>query len=908
MENNVEKVVYGSNLTVLSFNGIGSIPIFYGGHILVTELLEGLITENNYNLRTGEEITSINITIENADSTSQRTYSFPLQAGQILSGNDYIDSDGLHIGNDVIAFTSEQVAAYEALQNIPLYEGITHIIVTDTTPVVLKLSYTSNEGQDEKIYVLDKNENLLAVFDKDDEETLINPRIEKKQNSESIFTFTIDINNSKWKEISNPENLYLVDGMVFSPNFDGSFTERVSENDEKTIEVTAYERQQLLSRKFVRAWNSETNLSKIDTFMVVILSNGNLPLKNNGIEVPTRYPKGSSGYVLEGLLYGTGWTVGTCDIYEYEDGELVTDKDNNPVYLKFDFETDQMNIYDNILKIQELWGGILVFDSLNKIVHHRDETRYLPYNGYEVKYQKNMQSLEKAYNNKIITKLCPLGEGGLNIKRVNNDSVWLENYEYTDTVLEGIENNPDITNPKQLKKWGERKLEMLCKPSIELDVKVALLYQVEGYELETVDLNDIVRVIGYQKIYPSVFVSENTILAEDRIIGGVSFEDLRIIEFSYSVWDKSDATIKLSNITLDSTDIFKKTISATNSINSGTLDASKVTTLYNGGESVEKTVSDIDKNKLDGDDFTGKNIIDNINNDESGQIISGDKIDINGKAVHFKTNIVKTVGPFEEEDVIKLQSYLMDGAELTEEEKQRYDSNEDGKLNSGDLFTMMKAVDNGGYYTYSGSYEIDPYSFNKSLRIFDNNANKFRSIFSLIYNYIDYLYTEGINLKGHLEVMPSGVKGGMFTDVFNSDERFELFIDGDLHVSHNITCEVLIQTSKAENKKNFEKLNNALDIIKSIDIYKYNMKSQQDGDKKHIGFVIGKDFKYNQEITSSDNNNVDIYSFVSTCCQAIKEIADKQKQQDITLNKQQEQIEQMKREIKKMKGEDKNEL
>ena len=429
-----------------------------------------------------------------------------------------------------------------------------------------------NNEEDNQVYVLNKNEQLLAVFNKDDEDqTLINPRIEKKQNSEAIFTFTIDTKNPKWKEINNPENLYLVDGMMFSTNFDGSFKENITENDEQTVEVTAYERQQLLSRKFVRAWNSETNLEKIDTFMVVILSNGNLDLKNNDTIVTTTYPKGSSGYALEGLLYGTGWTVGTCDIYEYENGEVVKDESDNPVYAKFDLETDQMNIYDNILKIQELWGGILVFDSVNKIVHHRNESIYLPYNGYEVRYQKNMQSLEKEYNNKIITKLCPLGENGLNIKSVNTNSVWLENYTYTNTVLEGIENNPDLTNPSQLKKWGERKLQMLCRPSIELDVKLALLYKVEGYELETIDLNDIVRVIGYQKIFPSVVISENTIIGEDVIIGGASYEELRIVEFSYSLWDKSDATIKLSNITLDSTDIFRKAIIATNDVNSGAL-------------------------------------------------------------------------------------------------------------------------------------------------------------------------------------------------------------------------------------------------------------------------------------------------------------------------------------------------
>ena len=73
--------------------------------------------------------------------------------------------------------------------------------------------------------------------------------------------------------------------------------------------------------------------------------------------------------------------------------------------------------------------------------------------------------------------------------------------------------------------------------------------------------------------------------------------------------------------------------------------------------------------------------------------------------------------------------------------------------------------------------------------------------------------------------------------------------------------------------------------MKFLDIYKYNLKGEQDKNKKHIGFVIGKDFKYSEEVTSKENDGVDIYSFVSLCCQAIKE--------------QQEEIERLRKEIEK---------
>lgn len=409
------------------------------------------------------------------------------------------------------------------------------------------------------IYVLDKNETLLAMFKKDDKNTIINPKINKTQNSKTTFKFSIAINNPKWEQIKNPENLYIVNDMMFSTNFEGSFEEIISDNGEEYINVIAYERQKLLSRKFVRAWNSTTGFDVMDTFMVVVLSNGDLPLKNNGQLVNSTYTSGSSGYVLDALLYGTGWTTGTCDV----EGT-------------FDFETDLIDIYENILKVQEIWGGILVFDSLNKKVHHRDETKFLPYSGYEVKYAKNMQSSENRYNNKIITKLCPLGEGNLNIKSVNDGSEWLTNYTYTDTILEGIVNNPDITEPNQLKAWGERKLQDLCKPSKELTVQTVLLNKIKGYELEELDINHIVDVINYQGI-------ENTI------------EQLRVVNFEYNLWDFSDATIQLSDITLESTDIFKKAVKATNEISEGTLNSSKIIVYYKGGSSVEENIKRVDQ-------------------------------------------------------------------------------------------------------------------------------------------------------------------------------------------------------------------------------------------------------------------------------------------------------------------------
>ena len=90
-------------------------------------------------------------------------------------------------------------------------------------------------------------------------------------------------------------------------------------------------------------------------------------------------------------------------------------------------------------------------------------------------------------------------------------------------------------------------------------------------------------------------------------------------------------------------------------------------------------------------------------------------------------------------------------------------------------------------------------------------------------------------------------------------------------INGTVYAKEFLNLSLENKKKNFEKLENALDIIKEVDIYKYNFKSERDTDKKHIGFVIGDKYKYSKELTSQENDGADIYSLASCCLQAIKE-------------------------------------
>lgn len=121
-----------------------------------------------------------------------------------------------------------------------------------------------------------------------------------------------------------------------------------------------------------------------------------------------------------------------------------------------------------------------------------------------------------------------------------------------------------------------------------------------------------------------------------------------------------------------------------------------------------------------------------------------------------------------------------------------------------------------------------------------------------------------------------------------TDNMHRSFLGSSYFSSYEMYANNFINTSSKEKKKNIEKLKNGLDILKDIDIYTYNYNEEtKKSNKKHYGVVIGDDYNYSKEITNNTNEGVNLYSFISICCASIKE--------------QQEQIEELKKEIKSLK-------
>lgn len=95
---------------------------------------------------------------------------------------------------------------------------------------------------------------------------------------------------------------------------------------------------------------------------------------------------------------------------------------------------------------------------------------------------------------------------------------------------------------------------------------------------------------------------------------------------------------------------------------------------------------------------------------------------------------------------------------------------------------------------------------------------------------------------------------------------------GTVVASNQITTPKLTQTSLESIKKNINKFNkNATEIINNSDIYEYNLKSDEDTDKKMIGFVIGENYRTPAEVIDKEGQAVSLYSAIGILWKGFQE-------------------------------------
>lgn len=94
--------------------------------------------------------------------------------------------------------------------------------------------------------------------------------------------------------------------------------------------------------------------------------------------------------------------------------------------------------------------------------------------------------------------------------------------------------------------------------------------------------------------------------------------------------------------------------------------------------------------------------------------------------------------------------------------------------------------------------------------------------------------------------------------------------------SDSISTPEINQTSLESIKKNIKKIPiEALELIKKSDIYEYNLKTEDNMQKKHIGFVIGKNYRTPKEIISKKEDSINLYSMCSILWKAVQELSEK---------------------------------
>ena len=174
--------------------------------------------------------------------------------------------------------------------------------------------------------------------------------IDDEQNGSCTLEFELPLDNPKWQYLTDQYRIYAGGKEFVILNPDAVDKQR----DGKKLKgkVKAHESWVLLGKKYQTICNDPL-IGTPPWGAVIIVSGGTA---HGGFD------PGSAGSALSYLLQGTGWTVGTVDVTG-----------------TYDLETEKESVLYNINQVQEKWGGILIWDSINKTVSLRDEATYKPY-------------------------------------------------------------------------------------------------------------------------------------------------------------------------------------------------------------------------------------------------------------------------------------------------------------------------------------------------------------------------------------------------------------------------------------------------------------------------------------------------------------------------------------------------
>lgn len=295
---------------------------------------------------------------------------------------------------------------------------------------------------------------------------------DSRLNGESTLEFSLPSNSEKIKELT-PECEIYANNRVYNILKDEAIDEVMDEQGRMWTKFMAVERWNLLDTQFPEPYITNDPSIPSPADLAVIIVGGGTNLSGG------TYPVGTAAHALYAVLQGSDWQMGICDVEGIHD-----------------LEAEKISRLQLIKQIQETWGGYLVWDSVNKVVHLRNGELWQNYNGFQIRYAKNMKHINRTQSNKIITKLYCFGKDDLDIASVNGGLKYVTDYSYTNNDYIGIYSNPDIEDAEELKQVAIDELSLNSRPRYNYNVKVVDLRVLPEYSHENFTLGDMVDIIN----------------------------------------------------------------------------------------------------------------------------------------------------------------------------------------------------------------------------------------------------------------------------------------------------------------------------------------------------------------------------------------------------------------------------
>lgn len=295
--------------------------------------------------------------------------------------------------------------------------------------------------------------------------------VDYRLNGESALEFKLPATSEKIQEIT-PECTIWVNGKVYSLLREDAIDIVRDEHGKLWFQVQADERWTDLDFQYPEPYITNDPSTPEPADLAVIIVGGGSDLSGG------RFQVGTAGHALYAVLKGSDWSVGTVDVQGIRDLEM-----------------EKVSRLELIKAIQEKWGGYLVFDSVNKVVHLRDNGKWQNYTGFQIRYAKNLKHITRTQSNRIITKLYPFGHDDLDIAAVNGGKKYITNFSYTSRECIGIYRNPDIYDQQELLEKATAELELMCRPRYLYRVKIADLRTLPEYNHEDFSVGDYADVI-----------------------------------------------------------------------------------------------------------------------------------------------------------------------------------------------------------------------------------------------------------------------------------------------------------------------------------------------------------------------------------------------------------------------------